>query len=1357
MTQGRMQQKSPITRVLDAIGSVPFGVTLMVLILLWCWVGSAGTAPFGAWFVRQSFEKTEMEWFSWWPFNVLLGLLALSLVLVTVRRIKFNLPNLGVWTIHAGVCVLMLGCALYFGLKVEGDMAVYRRQAVVTVDDGPPARLTLRDGEQTFAQGAGRAYRVAVASLQSDYELLTGDDKGKKTYAAQLAFEPLSGGGSPFVRQVLVGYPGYTEDVVPGQGRAIKVLGRSLVDQAVTVDVDYAPMDRIHVMDRYALGVRTSPRDAWTEYPLKNLPRYHEYVSRPGDAWVRPGEPGIPVRALDLRPRATTPRPEFEGLEFRVTAYLPYAQLQESWEPGGPGVEDGSGVEDGAEVSPYADVTVKAGKDVSRHALLAFVPDHDSAVIAGGVPLAFRWARTPDELQRLRAPGAPFLRVTAGGVTQDVTLAEAADRDVALRGTPYRLRVTQFQPDWGGAGSAGSSLALVRVTGGPRPFLRAVVAPGAEFTRDLDEHGQRLPALADPAIAITLENVVRPGLTIAASEAGAHALLVSSGGQVLEQPLAPGTPARFLDGALEVTLHALSARARRVAKPLIVPVRERDQKSGPAFSLIKVEARRGDDVRETWLEYSHYGHPSRVGFAPRRIDFPGMRSIELVYTRQTHKLPAAVALEDFRLEVFPGGERERDFISRVRFYDAEGRPGEPEAVHSNNPTEHDGWWFFQSTWDPPEPNMGYAGLNYTGLGVGNRHGVGIMLLGSAMTVLGTIWAFYVKPVILRRRVRDALEAAAARAGTAPAAVRAGAGDISLSVGPDFAAGVDLSRIRIAALQEDGRVKTLDSLAREKLQLVNRSVRGADPVLVFLDLLLAPEHYANSNVIELRKPAFRRQLLQAVRTALPPEQRLGVVSEPELERVQREGLVSQAFLAHPAVAQAVSVLERDLMRTGKEVQQLHAARAYADARVLASLLRMVPAPGARDVDPWLTVYEIAAAPHGGARHASMGGDEDRALAAIGRLNPALRGSIAQSWLALAEAWRVQDPAAASRALNTLAADFASANPRLYPSEARRGWEHWYYRHDKLTTGWLIFFFALPFLLMATVYGFRWARRVGLALFVLGFGLQTFSLALRWWLAGRIPNANMFEAITASAWFGSLLALALELFLRRWPVKNLPALAASSYAMLALMVGRFVPVLLPGTFHTDIGTVMPVLDRTIWLYIHTNMIIASYALIFFGAVTSLFYLVLRAATALFPARQGLQAAWAGDSGVAAVRGGASSIIMGRGLTPGDAPVAGLARSLDGATMIFLELAFVTLWLGTILGAVWAYFSWGRPWGWDPKEVFALNTWIVFLVLVHVRLKVKDKAFWTAVLALIGCAVMLFNWVAVNFVIVGLHSYA
>ena len=91
------------------------------------------------------------------------------------------------------------------------------------------------------------------------------------------------------------------------------------------------------------------------------------------------------------------------------------------------------------------------------------------------------------------------------------------------------------------------------------------------------------------------------------------------------------------------------------------------------------------------------------------------------------------------------------------------------------------------------------------------------------------------------------------------------------------------------------------------------------------------------------------------------------------------------------------------------------------------------------------------------------------------------------------------------------------------------------------------------------------------------------------------------------------------------------------------------------------------------------------------------------------------------------------------------------------MILQLAFWVLGAGIVFGAVWADMSWGRPWGWDPKETFALVTWIVYLVVLHVRLVTPHKAWWTAVLAFVGFFVMLFNWIGVNFFFVGLHSYA
>jgi cytochrome c-type biogenesis protein CcsB len=235
-------------------------------------------------------------------------------------------------------------------------------------------------------------------------------------------------------------------------------------------------------------------------------------------------------------------------------------------------------------------------------------------------------------------------------------------------------------------------------------------------------------------------------------------------------------------------------------------------------------------------------------------------------------------------------------------------------------------------------------------------------------------------------------------------------------------------------------------------------------------------------------------------------------------------------------------------------------------------------------------------------------------------------------------------------------------------------------------------------------------------------------LRWYISGRWPNSNMFEAVTTAAWMGTALAAVAEVLLRRTAMRGIVALGASVTSMVALMAAYLLPVQL----NPNISNMMPVL-HDVWLYIHTNVIIFSYALIFMAAVSSAAYLAWRLA---------------GNGPAYARVGGAGQAL---------APAASLGETLDGVTMLLTEVSFVMLWAGIVMGAIWADHSWGRPWGWDPKEVFALNTFIVFALLIHVRWKARDKGMWTAVLAVVGAAVMLFNWIVINFVISGLHSYA
>jgi hypothetical protein len=105
----------------------------------------------------------------------------------------------------------------------------------------------------------------------------------------------------------------------------------------------------------------------------------------------------------------------------------------------------------------------------------------------------------------------------------------------------------------------------------------------------------------------------------------------------------------------------------------------------------------------------------------------------------------------------------RDYTSELRFRDGgtQGAWSAPVRVSVNDPVEHDGLWYFQAQWDPPDdtPPDGQrasAGLNYTVLGVGNRNGVYTQLLGCVIAVAGMLYAFYVKPVIKRRKQAEVL-------------------------------------------------------------------------------------------------------------------------------------------------------------------------------------------------------------------------------------------------------------------------------------------------------------------------------------------------------------------------------------------------------------------------------------------------------------------------------------------------------------------------------------------------------------------------------------------------------------------------
>ncbi len=532
--------------------------------------------------------------------------------------------------------------------------------------------------------------------------------------------------------------------------------------------------------------------------------------------------------------------------------------------------------------------------------------------------------------------------------------------------------------------------------------------------------------------------------------------------------------------------------------------------------------------------------------------------------------------------------------------------------------------------------------------------------------------------------------------------------------------VDLSPLDEVTVWQNGRLKSFESFTRDTMNWISgpRKPGGLNPRIAMMDIMLRPQVWLDEDLYYVKNKLVRLEIARTLRdsTARPLS-----ADDERLERFLDRGLAPRGFLTHPDVRALLGRMRTDVMRFAKPVQAIDTALMVARPEIIRDELLVVP-PSGDDAfkQPWLRIDAVT--------------EQDPT------------SPVAVAWSDLQSSWLAGDAEAVSAAAAQLATSLRGVNPSLYPSAERLRAESMYFQWQGFTWGWIFYVLAVAILLMWVVYRWRGAFWAGLLVFLFAFGLQTASVILRTYISGRWPNTNMFEAVTTSAWYGAVFAIIMELIVRRTRMKGLFLLGSAICSMVALMAANLDPVHL----NPAIGNKMPVL-HDVWLHIHTNVIIFAYVLIFLAAMTAGLFLIRRLMQSLFGnVDVDRDYAKAGGAGfLMAPRPDGSTALMAEGTTFG--------QVLDGATMVLVELSFILLWAGIVMGAIWADHSWGRPWGWDPKETFALNTFLIFVLLIHVRLKVKDKALWTAWLALIGCIVMIFNWIIINFTISGLHSYA
>jgi len=785
---------NPLKLIFDFFSSVRVGITFMVLLFIYSGIGSAGIPIHWAlwepatWYAlreARGLEMTEFEWFHWWPFYVLMGLFSVTLIVTTLRRIRLNMVNLGVWMIHTGIITLVIGSVIYFATKIEGDVPIARARMNIEVPGQEPVSMLVMPGSTATVGTGPEAWSFLVTSIDPEWELLSGDDAGVRAYSVSVSVRSPQ---QQFIRQVILGYPQYTEDLVasgdPNQpfARAIKVVGTPVVDESLSISLVPDVRDRFHVMNSSALYLREVVEQPdgsivgvtpWVERPVEGLPRFNNYLSRLGTTWPAVYESRTRVEPLDIKVASVQEGDPLDGSTIRVTDYLRAALLETRTEPGGD------------TLAPAAKVNfVTSDGRTQRYELFAMDPSSSNADPS---LMQFTWIDDDARFESLMNPLPPRVVIEVPGDsprtwTIPIESLSELDPDLPMQeveGTAYSWRPVRYDEHISIEGRDISMLRVEIEKDGDR-WMRWVF-DDPSFNGDLhlpapgegvSDHTMGRREL-DAGIEMRFEPSTRPPapvLLVAGPDASRLRLVTSfkPGEPSVARDVIVGEAMELVPG-ITMTVPTYSANTTTSTRPAIVPRSQQDPAIGNQYSMIRTEVP-GSGGREAWLAYHHWPFESRgevlrrFPWRPTTVQLEDGRTIQLMLSRRSEALPAEVSLIGFDTQDHIGGftgstSSVMNWTSQVRFDDAIG--SHEVDISVNDPAEQDGYWFFQSQWDPPDParftgDIPSLGLNYTVLGVGNRRGVWVQLAGSILMVIGLMYAFYVKPVLVRRRQESAI-------------------------------------------------------------------------------------------------------------------------------------------------------------------------------------------------------------------------------------------------------------------------------------------------------------------------------------------------------------------------------------------------------------------------------------------------------------------------------------------------------------------------------------------------------------------------------------------------------------------------
>lgn len=517
---------------------------------------------------------------------------------------------------------------------------------------------------------------------------------------------------------------------------------------------------------------------------LPELPRYNDYS-------VEPDAPG-PKLSIPLHEKPRFADVLGGKLRATIPGFIAYGELSTIWEDAAK-----HGAEPGFHANPAIVIAMGEENDPlysTRQTLISSIPG-DRAVDHPAWALEYLVAPSDERVRDLLAPfdGEHGLVVEIPAANFRQVYAIAPGQTITAGDTGYTITVESIGP-YGmsfvtrGYENATDTRAIVQVNDGKRTFRRMAMHRYPERSQDF------VPAPDDPTagpmgrrtapsldIKLTYLDASKPQFrvispTLDAADKVLQLLVRLPGHEPFGGEISEGKFPIGQTGNQQVWLHIVEqmTHANRVLKPIPTAKDQRKPKDEGTYihSLVPIdlEIDLPDQAvpwrRRIWLAHMRYPNPEYAsGFnSPRTINIPTIGQVTIAFSRQRHRLPFGLTLTDFQMIPYPGSTIPRDYSSTVDIKQPDGQTV-VGVTRLNNPLVYHGMKLSQTGWDPGNTrspdndarNEAGRYINqqrYTILGVGNNVGIRIIFIGSCMVVAGIPWAFYIKPLLLRRRKRQ---------------------------------------------------------------------------------------------------------------------------------------------------------------------------------------------------------------------------------------------------------------------------------------------------------------------------------------------------------------------------------------------------------------------------------------------------------------------------------------------------------------------------------------------------------------------------------------------------------------------------